>query len=163
MNKKMTIIGSTAVAELVSLHENVPAKIDTGADASSVWASDISIDESGRLHYTLFAPGSQYYTGHAHVTDNFRVAQVASSTGERQVRFKVIITMRIEGRRIRAWFNLSDRSTQQFPILIGRRTLKGRFLVDVSRREIMSSAAQTARLNDELQQNPRAFFEKYHK
>lgn len=163
MNRKKTIIGSTVIAELVALHESVPAKIDTGADASSVWASDITVDDMGRLHYTLFAPGSEYYTGQVHVADNFRVAQVASSTGERQVRYKVLISMRIEGRRIRAWFNLSDRSTQQFPILIGRRTLKGRFLVDVSKRAITPSTTKTARLNEELRHDPRAFFEKYHK
>ena len=41
--------------------------------------------------------------------------------------------MTIKGRTIKATFTLTDRSTKLYPILIGRSTLQGKFLIDVSK------------------------------
>ena len=37
---------------------------------------------------------------------------------------------------IEAEFSLSDRSDMKYPVLIGRKLLKGRFIVDVSRKNV---------------------------
>lgn len=162
MTKELTIIGSNTLVDLVGVAENVQAKIDTGADSSSLWASEISVDQDGILHYKLFDKGSPLYTGIEHTTSEFNVASVVSSSGHREIRYKVKILMRIGGRNIKAQFNLSNRSEQKFPVLIGRRTLKQKFLVDVSKREVESESVRTNDLNHELQQDPHAFFKKYH-
>ena len=60
--KNLDIIGST---ELVSVENflNIPAKIDTGADSSAIWASNINVSEDGVLSFSLFGKDSKFYTG----------------------------------------------------------------------------------------------------
>lgn len=126
------IIGARAFVSFpLDSDQQVPAKVDTGADYSSVWASDIK-EEGGVLSYTLFAPTSRYYTGVVHTSTEYDVTQVKNSFGHTELRYKTEITVRIEGRRIKARFNLSDRSRNRYPILVGKRTLSGKFLVDTT-------------------------------
>jgi len=59
-------------------------------------------------------------------------------------------------------FTLADRSKNNFPVLIGRKTLKGKFLVDVSKMSVeKSSNPKTPGLNRELAENPYEFHQKY--
>lgn len=109
------------------------AKVDTGADLSSIWASDIH--ESGdTLTFKLFSPESPLYTGETITITKpgYLLTRVASSFGHREVRYVVKLAVKVKGRTIRATFSLSDRSTKTYPILIGRKLLNGKFLVDVS-------------------------------
>jgi glutathione synthase/RimK-type ligase-like ATP-grasp enzyme len=111
--------------------KKVPAKVDTGADSSSVWASNIA-EKNGKLSFSLFAPNSPFYTGEVINTRDFEISSIKNSFGHTEFRYKVKLSVEIEGRTIKARFTLSNRSENNFPILIGRRTLHGRFLVDVS-------------------------------
>ena len=162
MNKSLPVIGKACKITIVDHAQNVPAKVDTGADSSSIWASNISIDKSGVLHFTLFAEGSEFYTGEVISRKDFKVAQVTSSNGHAQIRYRVYLTIKLEGKTIRVLFNLSDRSRNVFPILIGRRTITGKFLVDVSRGLKIEPASNARQLNKELEEDPHAFFQKYH-
>jgi hypothetical protein len=109
----------------------IPARIDTGARTSSLWASDIKIIDN-KVKFRMFGKGSRYYTG-KYVTMPFvEHRNVTSSTGHEQERIVVEFPVRISGKKIKAKFTLSDRSTQTYPVLIGRNTLRGHFLVDSS-------------------------------
>ena len=120
--------------ELVSLPEfgleNIPARIDTGARTSSLWASDIKVTDSV-LRCVLFGPGSAYFTGQAVSFSTFSDAVVASSNGLEEHRFKVKLLIRIHGVKIRASFTLANRQAQVYPVLVGRNVLLGKFMVDV--------------------------------
>lgn len=130
MNQK-AIIGRAEYVWLVGENiKKVPARIDTGARTSSIWASDIKESELG-LEYKLFGVNSPYYTGKTIKTTRFSKIVVASSNGHAQERYKVPITIQIKNRRIRTFCTLANRSTQAFPVLVGRNTLKGKFIVDV--------------------------------
>lgn len=132
--KKLPHIGRI---ELVSLQDeavqDVPAKIDTGADSSSVWASSIN-EKKGVLSFTLFGPGSPYYTGKIITRDKFTTRAVKNSFGVSEFRYRITMDVVINGQRITTFVNLSNRANNRYPILIGRRTLQGNFLVDVSRK-----------------------------
>ena len=52
--KEKAIIGSTEHVDFGKRAQKVPAKIDTGADSSAVWASNIRIDKDGVLKFSLF-------------------------------------------------------------------------------------------------------------
>lgn len=156
------IIGKTCKINLIGHANGVPAKIDTGADSSSIWASDIFIDEAGVLHFKLFGQGSEFYTGEILSRTDYKVAQVASSSGHVQVRYRTHFTIRLGGKKIKALFNLSNRSRNKFPILIGRRTISGKFLVDVERGLKVQKRFSKTSLNEELANNPHEFFKKYH-
>ncbi len=135
MSSPKTIIGR---AEKVSFPDlglkNVPAKIDTGADASSIWCSKIGVVDS-QLHCVFFDKGSPFYSGETVIFNSGDVdlTRVANSFGHRELRYKVKIPMKIKNRTIKATFTLTDRSSKLYPVLIGRSMLKNKFLVDVSR------------------------------
>lgn len=113
----------------------VPARIDTGARTSSVWASDIK-EHDGALEFVLFGKDNHHYSGQKISTKQYQTMLVSSSTGEVQERYVVHLLVSLGGRNIRARFTLADRSTQAYPILIGRNVLRGKFMVDVKQGKI---------------------------
>jgi hypothetical protein len=155
-------LGKTRKINIIGHANGVLAKIDTGADSSSIWATNVRIDPQGVLHFSLFGPGSEYYTGETIDRAAFKVAIVRSSSGHEQVRYRTELTIRLGGKKMRVLFNLSDRSNNKYPILIGRRTLAGKFLVDVTRGYKIDKVFNTRALNRELEHNPYEFFKKYH-
>lgn len=121
-------------AEVVSLPEQnmdaVNARIDTGARTSAIWVSHASV-EDGRLAVVFLGKEHPLYTGKKIYFDIYSQDIVTNSTGHREKRYKIKLLVIIAGRRIRASFTLADRSTQVYPILIGRNVLRGKFIVDV--------------------------------
>jgi hypothetical protein len=129
--KDKTTIGQFEYADLIEADiHHVPARIDTGARTSAIWASNIKVS-GNTLSYTLFDESSPLYTGGLVTTDNFSKVIVASSNGHTQSRYKVPMTIKLLDRRIKTFCTLADRSSQAFALLIGRNTLRGKFLVDV--------------------------------
>lgn len=162
MKKTLSVIGSNALIDIIGHAEGVPAKVDTGADSSAIWASDIRIDRKGVLSFKLFAKSSPYYTGETITRKSYRVANVRSSSGHVQLRYRIELPIRIATKRLRASFYLSDRSVHNFPILLGRRTLNKKFLVDVSLKEYMRPLKASLGLNKEMSADPYRFHKKYH-
>lgn len=143
---KLTIIGR---AERVRLSDHsqqlVSAKVDTGADNSCVWASRIQETKDG-LQFVLFDEGSEYYTGKVMrvASDDYRTVWIANSFGHREERFVVKLRIAVKGRTIKASFTLANRSRKPYPILLGRRLLTHKFLVDVSQGDPLSDDAVEA-------------------
>jgi hypothetical protein len=158
---KLGIISSTEYISVGDL-KSIPAKIDTGADSSSIWASDIEVDKDGILRFKLFAKNSPYYTGEVIEKEKYTVSAVRSSNGEEQIRYRAMIPIKICNRTIKASLTLADRKKNKFPVLIGRRTISGKFLVDVSKAKVEHPARpKTRKLNKELNENPYEFHKKY--
>jgi len=111
--------------------KDVPAKIDTGADMSAIWATNVAVHD-GKLHFTLFGKGYKHYTGEVIEVSEFGRTEVRNSFGVLEERFKVRLSMVLRGERFTTYFTLADRSRNRVPILIGRRTVQKRFVVDVS-------------------------------
>lgn len=162
LRKKVNPIGTV---ELVSFPDDqitdVPAKVDTGADSSSIWASDISLTD-GKLYFIFFGPRSVFHNGTQVVSTAFKTTSVKNSFGHTEFRYKIKLKVKIGKRVIKAWFSLSDRSRNTYPILLGKNILKDRFVVDVSKKFLSSEnipAQEVFVLSnkaDELQQ----FFDK---
>lgn len=110
----------------------VPAKTDTGAYRSAVHATDIKLDKaSGTLSFNLL--GGHPVCGPLSVpvtATEFKVVTVANSFGEQQDRYEVRLRVKLGPKIFIARFTLADRSKKIYPILIGRKLLNGRFLVD---------------------------------
>jgi hypothetical protein len=135
MMKELTLIGRAERVELPQLSlKKVPAKIDTGADASSIWGAG-SVDEQGHLHVIFFGEGSPFYDGTTHVfpKKEYSITRVSSSFGHREIRYKLKLQIKVNGRLILGSFTLADRSKKLYPLLLGRSLLKHKFLVDVSK------------------------------
>ena len=133
MKTNLIHIGSTETIDLTigKGYIGVAAKVDTGADYSSIWASDIK-ERSGKLTFSLFGPGSKHYTGEKLTTEDYGVTVVKNSFGETEQRYKVRLPVILGNRRIKVEFRLAERSRNRYPILIGKKTLLRKFVVDVS-------------------------------
>lgn len=155
------IIGRhTKVVFLDSGPQAVPAKVDTGADSSAVWASRLNVDDNGVLKFVLFAKDSPYYSGRVISKKNYSVKMVRSSNGHEQIRYSVKLRVTIEGRRILATFTLANRSRNAFAVLIGSRLLQGKFLVDVSKGVLEDvHKKKSLMLTEQSNANPKKFFE----
>lgn len=161
MNSGKVIIGRTEHIVIPSESaRKIRVKIDTGADRSSIWASNIAMSSDGELSFTLFAPESKFYSGTVYRTKNFEVSRVRSAHGDLQVRFRVYLTIILGGKKIRDTFTLADRSKNKYPALIGCKILNKKFLVDVSKGFIRENRSDD--LTQELKRDPKAFFEKYY-
>ena len=99
--KELRVVGSNTIIKVAGL-SNIPAKVDTGADSSSIWASNILVNTDGELEFTLFAPTSPLYTGEKIVTREFRVQKVRNSMGGLDLRYRAQLPIVIRGKRLRA-------------------------------------------------------------
>lgn len=157
---QLEVIGQNELVNIGKRALGVPAKIDTGAYTSAIWASNIKVGRDGVLKFSLFGPGSKYYTGKVYKRTDFEVAKTTSSSGHVEIRYRVKFPVTIAGHTIRARFSLADRSRHRHPILIGRRTIKHRFLVDVTKKSYNYHTGKN-QLNAELQADPYAFYQKH--
>jgi hypothetical protein len=134
MEKK--VLGRKEKITLPELGLNlVRAKIDTGAYTSSLHAEEIRIEEvKGRklLYFKILMPGHQKYTGKTLIFESYREKKVKNSFGQVEVRYLIETKLQLAGETFRAEFTLTDRSSMRNSILLGRKILRGRFLVDVS-------------------------------
>jgi hypothetical protein len=152
--KELTLIGRVEKVGLPQLSAvKVSAKIDTGADASSIWAHKIEKD-GNNLNVTFFGPKSEHYNGDVHtfLPKEYSITRVSNSFGHKETRYKVKLIISVKKKSINGTFTLADRSTKLYPILIGRSLLKHKFLVDVSKGSplIAEEKAREENLRNEL-------------
>lgn len=121
--------------ELVHLPElglrGIPAKIDTGARTSALHATILEEFERDGELFVRFAvdfetPNVRQVCEAVHI--DWR--GVTSSNGETQLRRIIKTPLKIGPVRFRAEISLTDRSDMRFPMLIGRSSLRRRFVVD---------------------------------
>jgi hypothetical protein len=127
---KKIIIGRTDHADFPRLGlENIDIKIDTGAYTSSIHCSDIK-EKDGVLHATLLDEMHEQFHGKALIFEDYKVTTVRSSNGELQQRFKVKANIRIFCKLYKISLTLSNRVKMRYPVLIGRKFLSYKFVVD---------------------------------
>ena len=112
--------------------ENLHAKIDTGAYSCSLHCSSAQIIE-GRLEFILLDEEHPEFTGMKFVHDHFTERLIKNSFGEVEKRFVIQTSIKIFNEEVVTSFSLSNRGTLKFPILIGRKLLRNRFMIDVRR------------------------------
>lgn len=111
------------------------AKIDTGAFTSSLHAENIREEiKDGKklLCFEVLMPGHRNYTGKALRFEQYREKKVKNSFGQTETRFLIVTKIRVAGESFSAEFTLSDRSSMKNSILMGRKILQDKFLVDVN-------------------------------
>ena len=161
VSKNKTVIGTNAYVTVEGVSSPIAAKIDTGADGTSLWASGLRVDAENKLYFTYFSPASPLYDGKEHARTAYRVVKVTSSMGDSEVRFQIKQKITLGGRAVTVWCTLTDRSTKAYPMLIGKRTLKNRFIVDVSMSEVPESPKEGKSYHERFLENPEALLREY--
>jgi hypothetical protein len=128
------VIGRSEVLSVVGFGmSDIPAKTDTGAYRSAIHADRITLDKKGQLHFRLL--GGHPVCGSMAtdmVTKHFSEVWIANSFGHREKRYEVKLRVKLGPKIFTAAFTLADRSKKIYPILLGRKLLSDRFLVDTA-------------------------------
>jgi len=118
------------------------AKVDTGAYTSSIHAENIAVKEvDGKriLSFQALMEGHKSFTGLTVYFDQFKEKKVKNSFGVAETRYLIETTIKLAGKEYFSEFTLSDRSSMRNAILLGRKSLKNRFLIDVDRVNLAKS------------------------
>ena len=119
--------------------EDIPCKIDTGAQTSSLHCSKIRLIEKEGVEYLTFRvldPSHEQYSKKKFQFENFKERKIKNSFGNYEYRYVIRTQVKLFGRRISAEFTLADRGRMRYPVLIGKKLLLNRFVVDVSQRNL---------------------------
>ncbi|MBP7742315.1 MAG: ATP-dependent zinc protease [Aliarcobacter sp.] len=127
------IIGRREIVSILDLELfDLDAKIDTGADSNSLHCDDIYIDDENFVHFKLLDEIHPAYHGKKIKLPLYKLKKVKSSNGTVQQRASIQVTISFFGKKYKSVISLTDRSDMKYPMLIGRKFLAKRFLVDVS-------------------------------
>lgn len=132
----LVVIGRSEYITITGVTDKVAAKMDTGAYRSSIHCSGTEIierDGVSWLRFKLFGGHPLAPIAHELETDKYSVVKVVSSSGDKTVRYVVELRVKIGSKIFNTSFTLADRSKLFFPVLIGRSTLRSRYLIDVDR------------------------------
>lgn len=134
--KRKKIIGRREFIDLPQFGlYHFEAKIDTGAYTSAIHCSHIAlVTEANKMKITFHIPQPDNPQTEEKIfeTKFFKLKNIKNSFGQTEERYVIRTTIRIGKKRIRAEFSLSDRTEMRYPVLLGRKLLKDRFLIDVS-------------------------------
>lgn len=128
MEKK--VIGRFDRADFPALHLNdISIKIDTGAYTSSIHCDNIK-EEDGVLKCTFLDEEHPLYNGREYSFTAYDVVFVKSSNGMVQKRYQIQTKITLFDRTFKISLSLSARQEMRFPVLIGRKFLTKKFIVD---------------------------------
>jgi len=136
----MKVIGRQERIDLPELgYRAIKAKVDTGAYGNALHCTEIEViirDGKELLAFTLLDERHPEYKEERQYVDEFTDKLVKNSSGEKEHRYTIDTVVVFYGKKTRACFSLTDRSTMKYPILLGRKFLKGKYLVDVRLKDV---------------------------
>ncbi|MFO1123567.1 MAG: RimK/LysX family protein [Hyphomicrobiales bacterium] len=118
----------------------ISAKVDTGAAAAALHATEIRVT-GHRVDFVVPVKGRHH---HCNMPLKGR-KQVKSSSGHSQSRAVIETEVKIGKTRFVIDISLTDRSDMGVPMLVGRSSIAGRYLVDPSRSYILSARKRKAK------------------
>jgi len=114
---------------------NIHAKVDTGAYTSSLHCHKAQVIDNV-LEFILLDEEHPEFTGMKLTFREFEERDIKNSFGEVERRFVIITNLKIFSEEITTEFSLSNRGSLKFPILIGRKILRNRFLIDITKKNL---------------------------
>ena len=130
---KKRIIGWREYVSLTELKvDNVIAKIDTGANLSSIHASEITISSIEKSKFVTFKIKKNKNTLRKVTCELHGFKKIKSSDGVVEKRPVVKTPMVLDGIRKNIELTLTDRKTMDYTMLIGRKALGRRWIVNPS-------------------------------
>ncbi|MGI9545043.1 MAG: ATP-dependent zinc protease family protein [Cyclobacteriaceae bacterium] len=140
--RKKVIIGGSEKIDLPEMNlYNIDAKVDTGADSSAIHCHHIEIvRREGKkvLHFILLDPSHPDYNNKSFYFDQFKQKTIKNSFGDSEKRYVIRTPVAIFKRRYKTELSLTYRGNLRYPILLGKKFLMRRFLVDVTQSDLSS-------------------------
>lgn len=135
------IIGRTEVIDLPELGiYNIEAKTDTGAETSVLHCEDMVVSQqNGLLYITAHIPQDEHAQCRKITLPVHREKTVKSSFGQSETRYICLTKIRMFNEVFDIKLSFRDRSAMAYPMLLGRNFINGKFLVDVSKKNLAIS------------------------
>ena len=110
------------------------AKIDTGAYTSSLHCENINVNYENSKPILYFTVEQKGLASPEFINlrfETFSQKIIKNSFGEMEERYVIRTLIHIGKKKIWSDISLSNRDAMRYPVLIGRKLLKGKFLIDV--------------------------------
>ena len=108
---------------------DIESKVDTGAYTSSIHCKNVKV-ENNYLKCNFLDEEHPNYHEKEIVFDEYDVKVVKSSNGQSEPRYRIKTEIVIFGKTHEIYLTLSDREEMRFPVLLGRRFITRKFVVD---------------------------------
>jgi hypothetical protein len=148
MKRAIVVIGTQDKIDLPELGiSELECKVDTGAFTSTIHCSKmdvVTIDGVPQLQFCVLDKWHPQFNDVVHTATDFREKRVRSSNGETQTRYVVKTKAVLFGKTYPITFTLSNRKKMRFPVLLGKKFLKNKFLVDVAQKDLSFSSKTKA-------------------
>ena len=127
------VVGWKENAALPDLNvKNVIAKVDTGANLASIDASDIKIVSRNKVKYVKFKVMKRNNTVRKTSAPLEGYKRIKSSNGDVERRPYIKTTLLLDGISKKIELTLTDRGPMEYTMLIGRKALGRRWVVNPS-------------------------------
>ncbi|HKJ42449.1 MAG TPA: RimK/LysX family protein [Sunxiuqinia sp.] len=140
MTLKRIVIGREDVADFPLLNlESIEVKLDSGAYTSSFHCHNIELITDGgqeKLKCQFLDPDHDKYHDKEFIFESFALKKVKSSNGYLEERFSVQTEIKLFDQIYSIELTLTERGAMKFPVLLGRKFLSKRFVVDPSLRNL---------------------------
>ena len=134
MAKRIIGRADKASFPLINLYD-VSLKVDTGAYTSAIHCSEIEM-RNNFLYCRFFTEGDEASSSEEYVFDAYEVKVVKSSNGIAEPRYCISTEIELFGQTQPIALTLTARDEMKHPVLIGRRFLKNKFIVDTSKTDL---------------------------
>ncbi len=111
------------------------AKVDTGAKTSSLHAEELEIVDVDGRHVARFLVRTRRGVDECECPVHDE-RYVKSSSGHESLRVVIRTQCVMHGKRWPIELTLADRTSMRFPMLLGRRAMEGRFVVDPAKKHL---------------------------
>ena len=119
--------------------EDIDVKIDSGAYTSSIHCSNIeetTIDGSPFVKFKLLDPEHSFYNNKEFTSKNYASKIVKSSNGMSEKRIMIQTQIIIFNTTFPIYLTLSERKDMKFPILLGRKFMNKKFIIDIAKKNL---------------------------
>lgn len=131
------IIGWREWVELPELGiKQIKAKVDSGARTASLHAFDMKVYKRGKNEFVKFSIHPVQKSGKNEIICHAKILEyrkVKSSNGATELRPVILTPLRLMGEEWEIEVTLTNRDEMGFRMLLGRKTIRTKFLIDTNR------------------------------
>ncbi len=104
----------------------IKAKIDTGADGTSLHVNDIKVVK-GTLSFWIKSPSKRLEFS------KFDKIKIKNSFGKTEYRYRINTKIKIRSKEFNVLVSLANRDKMKFPCILGKQTIrKGKYMIDLT-------------------------------
>lgn len=138
--KNKIIIGRSDKANFPELNlEDIDIKIDSGAYTSSIHCSDIceiSTNNKSLIKFKLLDSSHPQFNKKDFIIEEYSSKIVKSSNGISEKRYLIKTKIILFNTEFPIYLTLSERSDMKFPVLLGRKFLNKKFVIDTTKKNL---------------------------